>query len=201
MRGSPRHPIGPSVPIVLASISLVVLAAGGRVSAGLTSPGKTPTVAFRGVEYTFRWSGGTQYEFTPAGQEKLDAWTDMLTLNLYPTATTGEALAGVANSVLGRYQGTGGKIVRTNSVPATPQVPAEHFIAAVLPDPKFLEFAAARFVLIGKEAAGMVYSYRVYGTAAGQPMSAWMGTNGPDVEKGLMAIDVGRVMTAVKSSR
>jgi hypothetical protein len=55
-------------------------------------------VTFRGVEYTLRLSQGTQHEFTPAGQEDLDSWTDMLTLNLYPEATTGEVLAGVANS-------------------------------------------------------------------------------------------------------
>src|SRR5262249_1880737 len=124
-----------------------------------------------------------------------------LTLNLYPKATTGEALAGVANSVLSNYQGTGGKVVRTNSVPATPQTPAEHFIAAVLSNPKFLEFAAARFVLIGKDAASVVYSHRVYGSATGPGMSAWMGTNGPDVEKSLMAFDVGHMMSAVKTTR
>lgn len=158
-------------------------------------------VTFRGAAYTLRWSQGTQYEFTPSGQEDLDAWTDMLTLNLYPKATTGEDLAGVANGVLGNYQGINGKIVRTNSVPATPKTPAEHFIAAVLPSPKFLEFAAARFVLIGKDAGSVVYSHRVYGAAAGQPMSAWLASNGPDIENSLMAFDVGGMMTAAKTSR
>src|SRR5262249_10178185 len=128
----------PAVPLALGAVALFVLCAGA----------KAPTVTFRGLEYTLRWSEGTQYEFTPAGQEDLNAWTEMLTLNLYPKATTGEGLAGVANSVLGNYQGANGKIVRTNSVPATPQTPAEHFIAAVLPNQKFLEFAAVRFVLI-----------------------------------------------------
>jgi hypothetical protein len=196
-----RNLTGSSVTLALAAISVTIFAGADSVSAGVGSRATAPTMSFRGVEYALRWSAGTQYEFTPAGQEDLDAWTDMLTLNLYPKATTGEGLAGVANSVLGNYQGASGRIVRTNSVPATPAMPAEHFIAAVLPNAKFLEFAAARFVLIGKDSAGVVYSHRVYGAAAGQPMSAWMGTNGPEVEKSLMALDVGGVMTAVKGSR
>ena len=191
--------IRPAVLSVLTAIALPI--AGGTISAAMTSTGKPPTVTFRGAEYILRWSQGTQYEFTPAGQEDLDAWTDMLTLNLYPKATSGEDLAGVANGVLGNYQGINGKIVRTNSVPATPKAPAEHFIAAVLPSPKFLEFAAARFVLIGKDAGRVVYSHRVYGAAAGQPMSAWMGSNGPDIEKDMMAFDIGRMMNAVKTSK
>lgn len=201
MRRSPRHPSRPSLAIAAMGVALILLATGDRGAARTISAGKPPSVTFRGAEYTLRWNEGRQYEFTPAGQEDLEAWTDMLTLNLYPKATTGEDLATVANGVLGRYQGINGKVVRTNSVPATPKTPAEHFIAAVLPSPKFLEFAAARFVLIGKDAGSVVYSHRVYGSAAGQPMSAWMGSHGPDVEKSLMAFDVRGMMTAVKTVR
>lgn len=190
-----------SMPLAACAIVLAVLGAGEPGSARVTSTATSPTVRFRGVDYTLRWHEGTQYEFTPAGQEDLGAWTDMLTLNLYPKATSGEDLAGVANGVLGNYQGINGKIVRTNSVPATPKTPAEHFIAAVLPNPKFLEFAAARFVLIGKDAGSVVYSHRVYGAAAGQPMSAWMGSNGPDIEKDMMAFDIARMMNTVKTSK
>jgi hypothetical protein len=32
-------------------------------------------------------------------------------------------------------------------------------------------------------------------------MTTWMGANGSDVEKSLMALDVGRVIAAVKNSR
>jgi hypothetical protein len=47
----------------------------------------------------------------------------------------------------------------------------------------------------------VVYSHRVYGPAVGPPMTTWMGANGSDVEKSLMALDVGRVIAAVKNSR
>ncbi len=201
MYRSRRQMGGRSLWLAVFAVAVVVFAVGEPSSARMTSMAKPAAVTFRGVQYTLRWNEGTQYEFTPAGQEDLNAWTDMLTLNLYPKATTGEGLAGVANGVLGNYKGASGKIVRTNSVPATPTTPAEHFIAAVLPDPKFLEFAAARFVLIGKDAGSVVYSHRVYGSAAGNPMSAWMGSNGPDIEKDLMAFDVSRMMSSVKTSR
>lgn len=168
-----------------------------RSSAHVGAASAPSSLSFRGTTYTQRWSQGSQYEFTPSGQEDLNAWTDMITVILYPSATDGDGLAGVANNVLGLYQKNNGKILRTNSVPATAQKPAEHFIAAVLPDPKLLEFVAARFFLSGKTAAGIVYSHRVYGAAAGNPMSEWLGPNGPEIESKLMALETAPVLKAV----
>jgi len=74
------------------------------------------SVIFNGAEYIHRWSENGQNEFTPAGQEDLDKWTDMLTINVYPDAVEGDGLALVANKVLGTYQEHGGKVLRTNPV-------------------------------------------------------------------------------------
>ena len=58
-----------------------------------------PAFSFKNIEYFHRWSHNTQHEFTPNKQEDLKAWTDMVTINIYPDAKDGDApTAGVARS-------------------------------------------------------------------------------------------------------
>jgi hypothetical protein len=67
--------------------------------------------------YFHRWSKNDQYEFTPTGQDDLEKWSDMITINLYPSAHHGDGLAVKANAVLENYKSHGGRVLRTNSVP------------------------------------------------------------------------------------
>jgi len=60
-----------------------------------------------------------QHEFTPEGQEDLENWSDMITINVYPDAHDGEALATKANAVLENYKSHKGKVLRTSSIPRT----------------------------------------------------------------------------------
>ena len=53
--------------------------------------------------YFYRWNEGVQHEFTPDGQENLQTWTDMLTINVFPTVTNGDQLAQIANNLLSLY--------------------------------------------------------------------------------------------------
>jgi len=103
---------------------------------------------FNGVGYLHRWSMNHQHEFMPEGQEDLEKWSDMITINVYPDAHDGEALATKANAVLENYKSHNGKVLRTSSVPRTPKQPAEHFIAVVFGRPNFIEVALARFQLV-----------------------------------------------------
>src|SRR4051794_6233767 len=98
---------------------LLILGAAMTVMAADSS---TPAFSFRQIEYFHRWSQGTQHEFTPAKQEDLEHWSDMITINAYPGVDEGEKMAGTANAVLGNYKRAKGKILKTNSVPAS----AEH---------------------------------------------------------------------------
>lgn len=143
---------------------------------------------FGGTDYHHRWSKDGQNEFTPQGEENLSSWRNMVTINLHETVGNGDQLAELANRVLSNYQ-RHGKILRTDSKPRTADHPAEHLIVAVLGDSGFLEAAFARVVL--KEGVGViaVYSHRVYGKTAGPAMSEWLKTNGPQIEKALLAWD------------
>ena len=153
-----------------------------RAAAG---PAKSAFV-FDGVGYLHRWSMNHQHEFTPEGQEDLEKWSDMITINIYPDAHDGEALATKANAVLENYKSHRGRVLRTSSVPRTSKQSAEHFIAVVFGRPNFIEVALARFKLVDGLGCSIVYSHRIYGEKIGDQMSAWLKTNGPEKEKALM---------------
>jgi len=164
------------------AISLLLLLA---CTAPAALSDKSP-LEFRGTEYLPRWSKNNQHEFTPAGQEDLEKWTDMITINLYPKVKTGEDLAEATNAVLQNYEKARAMVIRTDSVPRTDNAEAEHLIVVLFPRPDFIEAAFARFKLIDGTGISAVYSHRVYGKAAGDEMSAWLEANGPAVEKALM---------------
>ena len=142
---------------------------------------------FREISYWHRWSKNNQHEYTPKGQEDLQQWVDMVTINRYPDVHGGERLAATANSVLENYKSHHGVVLKTNSVPRTPGHPAEHYIAVVFAQPDFLEAAFARFKLADNAGCSIVYSHRFYGKNLEDEMNAWLKTNGPVIEKALMS--------------
>jgi hypothetical protein len=145
-----------------------------------------PELVFEGVDYFHRWSGNNQHEFTPEGQEDLEKWSDMITVNVYSDAHDGDALAAKANAVLENYKSHYGRVLRTNSSPRTPDRPAEHFIAVVFGRPNFIEAAFARFKLVDGVGCSVVYSHRIYGEKVGDQMSAWLEHNGAKIERTMM---------------
>lgn len=141
---------------------------------------------FQEVTYVYRWSKANQHEFTPEGQDDLDSWSDMITVNGYPDVQDGDGLAAAANAVLENYKNSQAKVLKTDSVPRTPKRPAEHLIAAVFGRPEFIEVAFARFKMVDGKGYSFVYSHRIYGEKIGDQMSAWLSANGAKVEKALM---------------
>jgi len=160
----------------------VVLMAAAAAPARPAGGGSTLT--FNGTTYLHRWSKEGQNEYSPKGEEDLGAWKSMVTINVHDWARNGDQLAELANRVLGNYQATG-KILRTDSRPRTKDQEAEHFAAVMLADPKFLEAVFARILLTEGHGVVVVYSKRVYGSAAGDEMSAWLAKNGEASEKTL----------------
>ena len=166
--------------------SLAFVLAASAVIALAFAADQNTAFSFQQAEYFHRWSGENQHEFTPAKQEDLEHWTDMITINSYPGVDDGEKMAGTANAVLGNYRSHKGKILRTNSVPETDARPAEHFISVLFGRPEFSEAAFARFKLVDGKGYSFVYSHRFYGEKAAEQMSEWLKSNGEKVEKALM---------------
>jgi hypothetical protein len=166
--------------------TVVALIGLGVTGPRVTGKEESSAFAFKGVEYFHRWSQADQHEFTPAKQEDLDHWSDMITINGYPGVSEGEKLAEAANAVLGNYQSHDAKVLKTNSVPQTEERPAEHFISALFSRPDFAEAAFARFALVDGKGYSFVYSHRIYGAEAKKEMEAWTTANGNATEKALM---------------
>jgi hypothetical protein len=145
-------------------------------------------LSFNGTSFLHRWSQKGQNEFTPAGEENLDTWKSMVTINVYEQARNGAQLDQIADRTLTLYHTTG-RVLRTASKPRTKDHEAEHFVAVVFPDPKVVEAAFARFLVFDKRGVTVIYSHRTYGTHAGDQMALWLTKNGPLVEKSLLAWD------------
>src|SRR5688500_17408060 len=107
-------------------IACIVLSLACIPASGSAPQGRGAAFSLGGVAYFHRFTAGDQHEYTPAGQEDLDAWTDMLTVNVYPKVRDGEALAAAANAVLETYKANKAVILKTDSVPRTSTKPAEH---------------------------------------------------------------------------
>jgi hypothetical protein len=171
------------------SVLIAIAAGGASTFCGAAEKESAPAFEFRQVNFFLRWSKDRQYEFTPAKQEDLDHWSDMITINGYPDARHGEELAEVANTVLGNYKSHGGKILKTRSVPRTEEHSAEHLISVVFTRPDFAEAAFARFKLYYSSGYSLVYSHRFYGKKATEEMNAWLKANGQETEKALLEWD------------
>jgi hypothetical protein len=150
---------------------------------------KDAAFSFADVKYFHRFTKDDQHEYTPASQEDLKAWTDMVTIHYYRKAKDGETLAATANAVLENYKAANGMIIKTDSVPRTKDKSAEHFVAVIFGQPEFIEVAFARFRMHDGVGTSVIYSHRIYGKKIGNEMSAWLEKNGPDTEKKLMKWD------------
>ncbi len=145
--------------------------------------------SFANAQYFHRYTKGDLFEYTPDGQANLNAWADMVTINLYRNAQDGGGLAATANAVLETYKANRGSVVKTTSVPRTKDRPAEHFIAVVFARPAFMEAVFARFKMHEGIGSAVIYSRRAYGKNAGETMRSWLTQNGPAMEKNLLAWD------------
>jgi hypothetical protein len=176
------------------SFALVALLFAHGPTSGYPPQGKTTSerpAAFSlgGVAYFHRYTKGDQREYTPEGQEDLNAWTDMVTLLTYRDVRDGDGLAATANAVLETYKANKALVVKTDSVARTASRPAEHLIVVIFPRPEFIEVAFARFRLSGGVGTAAVHSHRVYGKRAGDEMQAWLEKNGRTTELNLMSWD------------
>jgi hypothetical protein len=167
----------------------VLLIAGPIAAHAAGGPPVSPVaLKFADQTYLLRWSLKHQHEFTPVGQEDLNRWTDMVTINTYPGVSDGEGLADVANRVLGNYKRNKAMVLRTDSIPRTAVRPAEHLIVVLFPVRDYIEAVFARLRMADGRGTAVIYSHRLYGRKAGDAMAAWLKANGTTVERRLMAL-------------
>jgi hypothetical protein len=66
---------------------------------------------------------------------------------------------------------------------------------------RFLEFVAARFVLVDGKGVGIIYSHRSYGEQAPQELGGWVAQNGATVEKAAMGFDSSNVVSYLQKKK
>jgi hypothetical protein len=136
------------------------------------------------VDYLHRWSKAGQNEFTPKGQEDLDHWTDMVTIDVHEAVLNGDQLKTLADQVLESY-GASGKVLGADQKPATKDAPAEYFAAAVLGPADAPEATFARFLLREGRGVVVIYAHRVSGPKAETEMGTWLKNHGSEMDKTL----------------
>jgi hypothetical protein len=181
----------PLLPVLLAAVLAGALLAASQATpapaAASAAAAGAPLFRFAGKPFVHRWSKGGQHEFTPPAQPDLSAWQDMVTLQVYDKVTNPDELALVTDGVLVAYQ-KAGLVLRSSAFQATPGLPAEHVVVALLQDKGVREMVFARFRLAldgGGEA--IVYSHRVYGTQPDEAADAWFRANGAATEQAMRA--------------
>jgi guanylate kinase len=150
---------------------------------------KSPAFTFTDVKYFHRFTEKDQHEYTPAGQEDLKAWSEMVTLLVYRNVKDGEGLATTASNVLETYKANRAIVVKTDSVPRTQNKPAEHLAVVIFDRPEFIEVAFSRFRMYNGLGSAVVFSHRIYGKAVRDKMQEWLAKNGATIEANLMKWD------------
>lgn len=148
-----------------------------------------PAFEFAKVMYFHRHSEGILHEYTPAGQDDLDAWTDMVSIIQYRTVKDAETLRIAASALRDKYQASRGTMIKSAMIPATKEQAEEYLIVTALGDPQFIEAVFARLRIQNGVGIGIVYSHRVYGRRVGDEMSRWLEKHGPATEEALLAWD------------
>lgn len=177
------------ISLVFVALIFAQNAAGELSPQGAPQKSTMAGFSFGTVKYFHRYTTADQHEFTPAGQEDLKAWTDMVTVLFYRNVRDGEGLAATASAVLENYKANRAVVVRTDSVPRTAAKPAEHLAVVTFGRPEFIEAVFARFKISDGIGTAVIYSHRIYGNKVGDSMSAWLKANGPATEKTLMTWD------------
>ena len=149
-------------------------------------PSSELALTFNGTRYAHRWSKGTQHEFTPAGQEDLSTWQDMITLVPRQDVSDSTTLSALAEALFRQYQGAG-KIIKSESTAPTKDRPAEYLLVALLPGKGFFETVFVRIALANGTGLMAVYSHRNYGGSAAEAFDTWIKANGAPVEQALMS--------------
>jgi hypothetical protein len=165
------------IPLVFLSLMLVEPKA--------TPSGQEQDLTFDGTRYSRRWSRGPQHEYTPAGQDDLTMWKDMVTLIGYPKARTPGQMAMVAHELVSIYTRHSARVLRVDAIPATQETAAMYFVAALFIHSTFVEAVFARLELVDGEGAAVLYSHREYGEVAvsSHVMSQWLETQEPHDEQ------------------
>jgi len=167
------------------AVSVVVIGSllftGGAWSQEKFNGRQQPAFTFKKVEYFLRHSKDVLQEYTPAGQEDLGEWTDMVSIITYRGVTDAATLGRAAEELRSRYQSAGGMMIKSVMLNPKPNRPAEYLIVVAFGEQKFVEVTFARLWLYHGVGVCAVYSRRARGPHFVDEINAWLEQHGAEV--------------------
>lgn len=164
-----------TLPVVLMSGLLAVVAshaADARQVAPSQQPASAqPALDFDGKRYLHRYSKDGQHEFTPAGQEDLQRWQEMMTL-VVKADFDAERRRQWAEAMAAVYKEKG-LLIQADQPPG-----GEYRMLGVLSAPGVVEVNFVRVMPYGSGAMAVMVQRRFYGEESRQ-MADWVRDNTP----------------------
>jgi hypothetical protein len=151
------------------------------------------SITFNQESYFLRFSDpkANMYEFTPAGQEDLSKWTDMLTINIHPKVNNLKKLKRLKDRISKNYRAYGGIDLRVIAKPleGKPETYSRYLILVIFVREDFVEFVQSRLELIDGKATHIIYGQRIYGPLAAFQIDSWRKEVGPKTLYQLLIFD------------
>lgn len=166
-----------TLPVVLMSGLLAVVASHAadarQVAASQQPASAQPALDFDGKRYLHRYSKNGQHEFTPAGQEDLQRWQEMMTLVVQPGFDAARTRQW-AEAMAAGYKEKG-LLIQADQPPG-----GEYRMHGVLGAPGMVEVNFVRIMPHGGGALAVLVQRRFYGEESRQ-MADWVRDNTPRI--------------------
>ena len=146
-------------------LAILSLALGMAPAVAAQQRGAAPaSLDVDGQRFELRWSNGAQFEYTPKGEEDLQRWTRMVTLQHVPAVRDAPGLRQYTQALSAQFR-TIGRVIVDDCLPSIP-TGEECRAVAVLRAPGVSEFVVNRTVLIDGRAVNASIARRIYGADA-----------------------------------
>ena len=142
-------------------------------------------IGFSEKQFEFRDSKNGTHSFTPAGQEDLSTWQEMISFIYADYVKVTSDLQALANNLLESYSSKG-KVMKAVAGPDTSN-PEWFIIASVISGSDAAEAIMTKVSIENSVGVVMVYSRRFYGNDKGSELVSWFQANGRRLEANLIS--------------
>lgn len=132
-----------------------------------------PSLRIGALTYEHRGSDGDLHEFTPAGQDDLERYAEMVTLP--PSPARGEdELERYTDEKAEVARRRGGDVLSNRCEPATPTHVADCTLLVVYAQADHVELAVAKHMAVAGTIVPVLFAHREYGDGADARAEAWI---------------------------
>lgn len=127
-----------------------------------------------GTPYHHRYSEGALHEYTPAGQDDLDRYSDLVTLLPSPEGMTSTDLERFTAGMVDVHRSRGGDVLSRACEAAAATHAAQCTVMVMFVHSTYVEAAVARHMAMRDGIGAVSFSHREYGPDARRRVVAWI---------------------------